>query len=72
MFDDGDDPDNFNPQRVWPHLPLPQVQASIQSAATKVAPTSRVSEKFIEHLLAVHHSHVQLLKSLGVNTCEQF
>ena len=72
VFDDGDDPDNFNPQRVWPHLPLPQVQASIQSAAAKVAPTSRVSKKFIKHLLAVHHSHVQLLKSLGVNACEQF
>ena len=59
IYSDGDSPDIFQPRREWPDKPL------------KTA-TSPISTATIETMLKVHHTQVDVLKSLGIDACRRY
>ena len=69
VFDDHLDQDKFKPHRELEGQSIP-----VSLSATAVSPTgqtgiSSVSQELIAGLVATHHSHADLLKSLGVDAC---
>lgn len=61
IYSDEDSYDVFVPRREWPDLPLPK----------KDTPPP-VSTSTIESLIKVHHTHVDVLKALGVDACKRY
>ena len=64
-----DDREHFNPKRQWPKIPLPKVSAT-SSEEVPVAPSMDPAK--LKKALAIHHLHVDWLKSMGVDPCKEY
>ena len=69
VFDDHMDPDKFTPQRELTGQAIPVSTSCAAASSTGQAGARGISEELIAGLVATHHSHADLLKSLGVDAC---
>ena len=66
IYTDGEDMNSFYPRREWADEDLP---ASSFSVTTLHAADQ---SEMIQSLLKIHHVHVEILKSFGVDTCKEY
>ena len=66
IYKDGEDMDSFYPRREWADKNLSATSSSVTS------PQVAGQAEMIQSLLKVHHVHVEMLKSSGVDTCKEY
>ena len=66
IYTDEEDVDGYSPRREWPDEPLPKRPSPASM------PSTSSNQELIDSMLQVHHSQVEVLKSLGVDACQHY
>ena len=74
VYSDGEDFDNFCPDREWPDEELVNqpTPASTSQPTQPSSSTLSASDSQVKKLLESHHLQVEVLKSIGVDPCLEY